>query len=71
LVTWLPERVTDVIISGGGGEFFWSDLRPLLKEAKLKGHLAKPSRTANALGQYIYGELQIMSLSKQLVSGRP
>lgn len=70
LVSWLPERVTDVIISGGGGEFFWSDLRPLLKDAKLKGHLAKPSRTANALGQYIYGELQIMALSKQLVTGR-
>lgn len=66
LVSWLPERVTDVIVSGGGGEFFWSDLRPLLKDAKLKGHLAKPSRTANALGQFIYGELQIANLSKQV-----
>jgi plasmid segregation protein ParM len=59
LLAWLPERVTDVIVTGGGGEFFWSDLRPLLKEAQLKGHLAKPSRQANALGQYIYGEAQL------------
>jgi plasmid segregation protein ParM len=62
LVAWLPERVTDVIVSGGGGEFFWSELRPLLREARLKGHLAKPSRQANALGQYIYGEAQMMAL---------
>jgi plasmid segregation protein ParM len=59
LVAWLPERVTDVVVSGGGGEFFWNGFRPLLKEARLKGHLAKPSRQANALGQYIYGEAQI------------
>jgi plasmid segregation protein ParM len=59
LLKWLPERVTDVIVTGGGGEFFWNDLRPLLKDAKLKGHLAKPSRQANALGQYIYGEAQL------------
>ncbi|NET33802.1 MAG: ParM/StbA family protein [Cyanothece sp. SIO1E1] len=62
LVEWLPERVTDVIVSGGGGEFFWNDLRPLLKDAKLKGHLAKPSRKANALGQYIYGEAQLVAV---------
>lgn len=59
LLTWLPERTTDVIVTGGGGEFFWSDLRPLLKDAKLKGHLAKPSRVANVLGQYVYGEAQL------------
>jgi plasmid segregation protein ParM len=59
LVAWLPERVTDVIVSGGGGEFFWTELRPLLKEARLRSHLAKPSRQANALGQYIYGEAQV------------
>lgn len=59
LLSWLPERTTDVVVTGGGGEFFWHDLRPLLKEAKLKGHLVKPSRVANALGQYIYGETQL------------
>lgn len=59
LVEWLPERVTDVIISGGGGEFFWSNLQVLLKEARLRAHLAKPSRQANALGQYLYGEIQL------------
>ncbi|GAB4226738.1 MAG: hypothetical protein Kow00121_55090 [Elainellaceae cyanobacterium] len=62
LVSWLPERVSDVIISGGGGEFFWNELRPLLREARLKGHLAKPSRQANSLGQYIYGEAQLVAL---------
>lgn len=70
LVSWLPERVTDVVVSGGGGEFFWNELRPLLREAKLKGHLAKPSRKANSLGQYIYGEAQIAILSSQLVASR-
>ncbi len=59
LLSWLPERTTDVIVTGGGGEFFWNDLRPLLKDAKLKAHLAKPSRIANVLGQYIYGEAQL------------
>lgn len=59
LLAWLPERATDVIVTGGGGEFFWSELRPILREARLKGHLAKPSRQANVLGQYIYGETQL------------
>ncbi|GAB4283369.1 MAG: hypothetical protein Fur0025_13250 [Oscillatoriaceae cyanobacterium] len=59
VVQWLPERVTDVIVTGGGGEFFWSDLEPLLKDARLNAHLAKPSRQANSLGQYLYGEAQI------------
>ncbi len=66
-VSWLPERVTDVIVSGGGGEFFWNELRPLLREARLKGHLAKPSRKANALGQFIYGEAQAVSLASKAV----
>jgi plasmid segregation protein ParM len=66
LVDWLPERVTDVVVSGGGGEFFWNELRPLLKDAQLKGHLAKPSRRANALGQYIYGEMQLAVLSQKI-----
>jgi plasmid segregation protein ParM len=68
LVQWLPERVTDVIVCGGGGEFFWGELRPLLKEARLKGHLAKPSRQANALGQYIYGEAQLVALMNKLAA---
>ncbi|HEY9697091.1 MAG TPA: ParM/StbA family protein [Trichocoleus sp.] len=67
LVTWLPERVTDVIVSGGGGEFFWNELRPLLRETRLKGHLAKPSRKANALGQFIYGEAQAIAVASKAV----
>lgn len=70
LVAWLPERVTDVIVSGGGGEFFWNELRPLLKDARLKGHLAKPSRQANALGQYIYGEAQIVALLNKMATAQ-
>ncbi len=71
LVQWLPERATDVIVTGGGGEFFWNDLRPLLRDAKLKGHLAKPSRQANALGQYIYGEAQVAAVARQLAGTSP
>ncbi|WP_199305843.1 ParM/StbA family protein [Pseudanabaena sp. FACHB-2040] len=59
LLAWLPERVTDVILTGGGGEFFWEDIQRLLKEAKINAHLATPCRQANALGQYIYGEAQV------------
>ncbi|HZG39068.1 MAG TPA: ParM/StbA family protein [Nodosilinea sp.] len=59
LLAWLPERVTDVILTGGGGEFFWEDIQRLLKEAKINAHLATPCRQANALGQYIYGEAQM------------
>ncbi|HEY9635801.1 MAG TPA: ParM/StbA family protein [Coleofasciculaceae cyanobacterium] len=59
VLEWLPERVTDVILTGGGGEFFWEDLQRLLKDAKINAHLAAPSRQANALGQYIYGEAQL------------
>jgi plasmid segregation protein ParM len=59
--TWLPERVTDVIVTGGGGEFFWEDVQRLLKDAQIKAHLAAPSRQADALGQYIYGEAQLRS----------
>jgi len=54
--TWFPPVVTDVIITGGGGEFFWEDVQRFLKEAKINAHLAIPSRQANALGQFIYGE---------------
>jgi plasmid segregation protein ParM len=61
VLAWLPERVTDVIITGGGGEFFWEDVQRLLKEAKISAYLAAPCRQANALGQYIYGEAQLSS----------
>jgi plasmid segregation protein ParM len=39
VLAWLPERVTDVIITGGGGEFFWEDVQRLLKDAKINAHL--------------------------------
>ncbi|MEM7553195.1 MAG: ParM/StbA family protein [Cyanobacteria bacterium P01_A01_bin.84] len=59
ILAWLPERVTDVILTGGGGEFFWEDVQRVLKEAQINAHLAAPSRQANVLGQYIYGEAQL------------
>ncbi|TAF06579.1 MAG: ParM/StbA family protein [Nostocales cyanobacterium] len=62
VLAWLPERVTDVIITGGGGEFFWEDVQRLLKEAKINAYLAAPSRQANALGQYLYGEAQLSAV---------
>ncbi len=60
LIQWLPERATDVIISGGGGEFFWDELQPLLKDAQIRATLAQPSRKANALGQLLYGQTQAL-----------
>ncbi len=65
VLAWLPERVTDVILTGGGGEFFWDDIQRLLKDAKINAHLAAPSRQANALGQYIYGEAQLAALASR------
>lgn len=62
VLAWLPERVTDVIITGGGGEFFWEDVQRLLKEARINAYLAAPSRQANALGQYLYGEAQLSAV---------
>ena len=62
VLAWLPERVTDVIITGGGGQFFWEDVQRLLKEAKINAYLAAPTRQANALGQYIYGEAQLSAV---------
>ncbi|MEB3341516.1 ParM/StbA family protein [Okeania sp.] len=59
LIKWIPERVSDVILTGGGADFFQEDLVKLLQEAGLKPHLAQPPREANALGQYIYGEAQL------------
>ncbi|MCC5605778.1 ParM/StbA family protein [Nostoc sp. CHAB 5834] len=65
VLAWLPERVTDVIITGGGGEFYWDDVQRLLKEAKIYVHLAAPARQANALGQYIYGEAQLRAIDRR------
>lgn len=62
LLNWLPERATEVIITGGGGEFFWEEFKPLMKEAGLKAHLAEPSRKANVLGQFLYGEMQLQKM---------
>ncbi|MEM1172663.1 MAG: ParM/StbA family protein [Cyanobacteria bacterium P01_H01_bin.35] len=59
LIKWIPERVTDVVLAGGGADFFQEDLQKLIQEAGLKAHLAQPPREANALGQYIYGEAQL------------
>jgi plasmid segregation protein ParM len=64
VLAWIPERITDVIITGGGGEFFGEDIERLLKEAHINAYLAAPSRQANALGQYIYGEAQLAASSR-------
>ena len=53
-----------MIITGGGGEFFWEDVQRLLKEAKINAYLAEPSRQANTLGQFIYGEAQFMRAAR-------
>ncbi len=63
LLNWLPERATEVIITGGGGAFFWEELLPLMEEANLKAHLADPSRKANVLGQFLYGEMQLHKMN--------
>jgi len=59
LIRWLPERAHTIIVTGGGGEFFWNDLRLLLRTSQLRPYIASPSRQANALGQYIYGEARL------------
>lgn len=66
---WLPERTTDVIVSGGGGEFLWDVLQPRLQEAQVGVHLSRPSRVANALGQYVYGETQLLAASRLAAVG--
>lgn len=63
-IEWLPERVTDAIISGGGGEFFWPDLKALFEEAGLVVHLASPSRLANALGQHAYAAAMLRAAKR-------
>lgn len=70
LIKWLPERVTDVILTGGGGEFFADALKPLVEQAGLRVHLAQPSRPANSVGQYLYGEAQLASSSYSNRSAR-
>lgn len=71
VLAWLPERVTDVILTGGGGEFFWEDLQRLLKDAQINVYLAAPSRQANALGQYIYGELKAGTNTDRNIEQKP
>ncbi|WP_414623698.1 ParM/StbA family protein [Calothrix sp. CCY 0018] len=66
VLAWLPEQVTDIIITGGDGEYFWEDVQRLLKEAKINAHLAAPSRQANALGQYLYGEAHIRAALQEV-----
>ncbi|MCT7948616.1 ParM/StbA family protein [Ancylothrix sp. C2] len=63
ILDWLPERVTHVILTGGGGEFFAEDIERLLKDARINTYLAAPCRQANALGQYIYAEAQLAAPS--------
>lgn len=65
LIQWLPERTHDIIVTGGGGGFFWENLRTLLKTSNLAPYLAMPPRQANALGQYLYGELRLMATPKE------
>ncbi|NJO86265.1 MAG: hypothetical protein HC818_06755 [Synechococcaceae cyanobacterium RM1_1_27] len=43
------------------GTFFWQDLAEFLEEASLTCHRCVPSRKANVLGQFVYGELQLIS----------
>ncbi len=50
-------QTNDIIITGGGG-FFWENLRLLIKTSNLSPYLAIPARQANALGQYLYGEVR-------------
>lgn len=59
LIRWLPERTNDIIITGGGGGFFWENLRTLIKTSNLTPYLATPPRQANALGQYIFGQIRL------------
>lgn len=70
IIEWIPERVTDVVLTGGGGAFFRADVEKLLTEAGLKTHLAQPSREANALGQYIYAETQLKNPPKAAANAK-
>ncbi len=63
IINWLPERISDVIFTGGGAEFCIQDLKQLIEDAGLKAHLTEPSREANVLGQFIYGETQMGKLN--------
>ncbi|MEM7127747.1 MAG: ParM/StbA family protein [Chloroflexota bacterium] len=65
LIQWLPERTRDIIITGGGGGFFWESLRSLIKTSNLNPHLATPPRQANALGQFVYGEIRLNAAKKE------
>lgn len=68
LIQWLPERTRDIIVTGGGGGFFWENLRSLIRTSNLVPHLATPPRQANALGQYMYSELRLNAARKEETS---
>ncbi|MFZ4656325.1 MAG: ParM/StbA family protein [Caldilineaceae bacterium] len=70
LIRWLPERTNDIIITGGGGGFFWDNLRTLIKTSNLTPYLAQPPRQANALGQYIFGEIRLQEAQSALAEAR-
>lgn len=65
LMRWLPERTMDIIVTGGGGGFFWENLRALIKTSNLTPHLATPPRQANALGQQIYGQVRLKEIAQE------
>ena len=65
LMRWLPERTRDIIITGGGGGFFWENLRALIKTSNLTPHFAVPPRQANALGQLAYGQIRLKEMQKK------
>jgi len=68
LIRWLPERTNDIIITGGGGGFFWENLRTLIRTSNLTPHLANPPRQANALGQYIFGQIRLQEQHESSVA---
>lgn len=70
LIRWLPERTNDIIITGGGGGFFWENLRTLIKTSNLTPYLATPPRQANALGQYILGQIRLNEVQPVLAEVR-
>ncbi len=70
LIRWLPERTNDIIITGGGGGFFWDNLRTLIKTSNLTPYLAQPPRQANALGQYIFGQVRLQEAQSALAEAR-
>ncbi|NEO33243.1 MAG: ParM/StbA family protein [Symploca sp. SIO3C6] len=60
VIEWLPERTRIVCVVGGGGKYFWQELKELFLEAGLKPYLIEPCRKATALGQWLYGSNQLI-----------